>query len=52
MAPSFGLVQPTPERHRDHFPEGVRLLDPDAPDEVHKCFGGRWIAVQELAVAK
>lgn len=22
MAPSFGLVQPTSERHRDHFPEG------------------------------
>lgn len=52
MAPSFGLVQPTPERHRDHFPEGVRLLDPDTPDEVHKCFGSRWIAVQELAVAE
>ena len=40
------------ECHCDYLAEGICLLAPDTPHDVHKRFSGRWISVKTLAIAE
>ena len=51
--PSAGTVKPMlRECHCDYLAEGICLLAPDTPHDVHKRFGGRWMTVKTLAIAE